>query len=316
MTFLSPIWLLLLAVVAGIAGLYIAAQFRRRIYAVRFTNLDLLDKIAPERPNWRRHAPALVMLAALVAMVLSLARPAKEMNIAKERATIILALDTSNSMMATDVSPTRLDAAKGAAMQFVRGLPKNLNVGLVEFHGSAVVLVTPTTEHGAVETAIGRLELGPGTAIGEAIFAGLDAIETVPAPKNGEGPAPARIVLMSDGETKQGRPNNVAAAAASASGVPVSTIAFGTPEGVIDTGREVVKVPVNKAALEDIANETGGTFFEASSGEELKAVYADIGSSLGYEVQTRDISRWFSGAAFIALLVAAAMSMLWFSRLP
>lgn len=316
MTFLSPIWLSLLFVVTAIAVLYVAAQFRRRTYAVRFTNLDLLDTIAPDRPNWRRHAPAIVMLAALVAMVLGLARPAKEMNVAKERATIILALDTSNSMMATDVEPNRLDAAKEAAVEFVRGLPANLNVGLVEFHGSATVLVSPTTDHADVEAAIGRLELGPGTAIGEAIFAGLDAVEAVPAPKKGDEPAPARIVLMSDGETRQGRPNSVATAAAASSGIPVSTIAFGTPEGQITSGRETIKVPVNKAALQDIAEQTGGSFFEASSGEELKAVYADIGSSLGYEVETRDISRWFTGAAFVALLIAAAMSMLWFSRLP
>ena len=316
MKFLSPIWLTLLGGVAVLAGLYVASQFRRQAYAVRFTNLDLLDKIAPDRPNWRRHVPAVVMLLGLIGLVFGLARPARELPIAKERATIIVALDTSNSMMATDVSPTRLDAAKDAATEFVHNLPASLNVGLVEFHGSAAMLVPPTKDHGDVERAIANLELGPGTAIGEAIFAGLSAIETVPAPAKGEEPAPARIVLMSDGETKQGRPNSTAAKAASAAGVPVSTIAFGTAEGSITMGSQTIKVPVNKPALQEIADSTGGRFFEAASGSELKAVYADIGSSLGVERELRDISRWFTGAALVALVLAAGMSLIWFSRFP
>ena len=161
MKFLSPIWLTLLGGVAVLAGLYVASQFRRKAYAVRFTNLDLLDKIAPDRPNWRRHVPAVVMLLGLIGLVFGLARPARELPIAKERATIIVALDTSNSMMATDVSPTRLDAAKDAATEFVHNLPASLNVGLVEFHGSAAMLVPPTKDHGDVERAIANLELAP-----------------------------------------------------------------------------------------------------------------------------------------------------------
>lgn len=317
MTFRSPTWLALLAGVAALAALYILAQLRSRSYAVRFTNLDLLDKVAPDRPGLRRHLPAAALLVALTSLVLGLARPSKQLYVAKERATVIVALDTSNSMMATDVEPDRLEAAKAAASEFVRNLPESLNVGLVEFHGTASVLVSPTQDRADVLRSISNLDLGPGTAIGEAIFAGLKAIQSMPPPKNGTAAAPARIVLMSDGETRMGRSNEEASQAALAVEVAVSTIAFGTEQGEITLANgTTMGVPVNKPALQDIADTTGGQFFEATSANELKAVYADIGSSLGQEREWRDISRWFTGAAMIALFAAAGMSLLWFSRLP
>jgi len=315
--FLATRWLLLFLAVAALAAAYVAMQFRRRQYAVRFTNLDLLDQIAPQRPEWRRHVPAAALLVGLSALVVAMARPTAMQDVPRERATIIVAVDTSLSMMATDVEPNRMEAAKTAAASFVDLLPPKVNVGLVSFNQAASVLVSPTTDHEAVKRAIAGLELGPGTAIGEAILAGLDAIDSAPPAPGGEL-APGRIVLMSDGETTVGRPNELAAERARELQVPVSTIAFGTPRGSIAIpgfeGRR--SVPVDKTALEAIANDTDGSFFEAANAAELESVYADIGSSIGFEQQEREMTTTFVGLAVLALFAAAGFSLLWFSRLP
>ncbi|MFN0090263.1 MAG: VWA domain-containing protein [Acidimicrobiales bacterium] len=317
MTFLSPgrLWLLVLA--AALLGAYLVLALRRQRYAVRFTNLDLLDSVAPERPNWRRHLPAAAFLVGIVAATLAWARPAQEERVPKERATVMMAIDTSLSMMAQDVDPNRIDAAKAAAAAFVDLLPAKINLGLVSFNGAATIRVPPTTEHEKVKAAIDGLALGEATAIGEAIFASLDAIESVPADEAGT-PPPARIVLMSDGETTVGRPDSAAVTRAAEASVPVSTIAFGTASGTVTlpNSRTPVPVPVNKDALRRIADDTGGTFFEAASAEELAQVYADIGSSVGYEVEHREVGDRFVLGALAALFAAGVMSLAWFSRLP
>jgi Ca-activated chloride channel family protein len=318
MTLLAPHWLWLFAAVVALVALYLAAQRRRRDAAVLFTNLALLDTVAPSRPGWRRHVPAVAMVLALCSMVVALARPARLEQVAKERATIVVAIDTSLSMMADDVSPNRFDAAKDAASSFVDLLPAKINVGLVAFNRTASVLVSPTDDRGEVKRAIAGLKLDQGTAIGEAIFASLQAIDRAPPPADGKEPAPGRIVLMSDGETTAGRPDAIATEAALDRGVPVSTIAFGTANGFITVPGEDrrINVPVNEDALRVIAEQTEGTFFTAATAEQLKAVYADIGSSVGFEEARREIGGWFVLAGVALLFVAAALSMLWFSRLP
>lgn len=318
MTLLARHWLWLLVAVAALAIGYVLSQFRRRDAAVRFTNLALLDTVAPNRPGWRRHVPAALLLFALGSLSVALARPARLEQVPRERATIVVAIDTSLSMMATDVTPNRLDAAKAAAASFVELLPEQINVGLVSFNRTASVLVSPTRDHTAVVRAIGGLQLDQGTAIGEAIFAGIQAIDSVPPAADGEEVAPGRIVLMSDGETTAGRPDDVAGARALERDIPVSTIAFGTEDGTIVVPGEdrVISVPVNQDALRAIAEQTEGTFFTAATGEELRSVYADIGSSVGYEEARREISAWFVGAGVVALFLAAGFSLLWFSRLP
>jgi Ca-activated chloride channel family protein len=257
------------------------------------------------------------MLVALTSVTIALARPARVEQVPRERATIIVAIDTSLSMMAEDVTPTRIAAAKEAASSFIDLLPAKINVGLVSFNRSANVLVSPTMDHMSIKRAIDGLELDQGTAIGEAIFASLGAIDSVPPSAQGDA-APGRIVLMSDGETTSGRPDDVAASAAADREVPVSTIAFGTSDGYIVVPGEDrrIAVPVNEDALRAIASETSGTFFTAATGEELRKVYADIGSSVGYEKTRREIGTWFVGAGAVALFAAAGLSLLWFSRLP
>ena len=315
--FLAPARLWLLLGVVALAVVYLVQQRRRKAYAVRFTNLDLLDKVAPKRPAWRRHVPAVLALLCLSASIAAFAKPARSHKVPRERATVMMAIDTSLSMEANDVAPTRFAAAKQAALSFIDLLPAKLNVGLVSFNGSATVQVTPTTDRQALKDAVGRLQLGERTAIGEAIYASLDAIKAAPAgPKNQK--IPARIVLMSDGETTVGRPDSEAAQAALKAQVPVSTIAFGTDHGTIQLPGEDVPTPVqvNADALRQIAQTTHGTAFSAATGDQLKKVYQDIGSSVGYITTFQDITSWFVGTAVLLLFAGMACSLVWFNRLP
>jgi Ca-activated chloride channel family protein len=295
---------------------YLLLSFQRHTYTVRFTNLPLLDSVAPRRPGWRRHVAAVAFLLAAAALVVSWARPADQVLVPKERATVVLAIDTSLSMQATDVAPNRIEAAQQAALSFVQGLPEQINVGLVTFDGVARVRVTPTTDRQPVNRAIETLELGPATAIGEAILAGLDAIETAPIVDAEGEPVPATMVVMTDGKTTVGRPDADGAEAAIAAGVPVSTIAFGTERGTIVIDGQLQPVPVEKVALDAIAEQTGGQSFEAESLGELESVYADIGSSIGFDTEEQEVTERFVGYAVILLLASTALSLLWFQRIP
>jgi len=307
-------WLLALAVL--LIG-YIVMQFIRRGAAVRFTNVTLLDKIAPQRPNWRRHIPAFFLLAGLAGMVLAYAEPAAATEVPSERATIMLAIDTSLSMQAEDVSPSRIDGAKEAATTFLEEVPPEINIGLVSFNGIANVRVPPTTNRAAVRSAIQGLELGEATAIGEAIFASIESLESFVIEFDGDAP-PARIVLMSDGETTVGRPDAAAVDRARFAGIEVSTIAFGTDGGVIEIPEDPrpIPVPVNEDALAEIADSTGGEFYEAATTDELTAIYTDIGSAVATEEARVIVSAWFAGRAMILILIAAALSLFFSNRLP
>jgi Ca-activated chloride channel family protein len=317
LTFSSPVRLWLLLGVAALLVAYVLMQLVKRTYAVRFTNLDLLDKVAPKRPGWRRHVVAGLFLVALGLQVLAFAGPQRNERVPRERATIMLAIDTSLSMEATDVKPSRIEGAKEAAKQFLDQLPPKLNVGLVAFNGVAIPKVLPTQDRQVVRDAIDSLELGEATAIGDAIMASLQSIKTVPSDKEGS-PPPAVIILMSDGKTTKGTPDQVAAAQAKANGVAVSTIAFGTPNGTITVPQEPtpIPVPVDEEALAAIAEITGGKTYDAQSTEQLKDVYRGIGSSVGYVNEPRSITGLFIGLALAAALLTSIASLAWFSRLP
>lgn len=307
-------WLIALGV---LLTAYIAMQFVRRGAAVRFTNVNLLDKIAPQRPNWRRHIPAFFLLLGLAGMILSYAEPAAVTQVPSERATIMLAIDTSLSMQAEDVVPSRIDGAKEAATAFLDEVPEEINIGLVSFNGIANVRVPPTTNRAAVRSAILGLDLGEATAIGEAIFASIESLESFITEFDGDAP-PARIVLMSDGETTVGRPDAAAVDRARLAGIAVSTIAFGTDNGVIEIPEDPrpIPVPVNEAALAEIADGTGGEFFEAATTDELTAIYTDLGSAVATEEARVLVSSWFAGRAMILILIAAGLSLFFSNRLP
>ena len=315
MSFLAPerLWLLL-AVVALLVA-YVVLQRRRPTYALRFSELDLLASLVPRSAAWRRHLPAALLLLSLVALTTAFARPQADVQVPRERATIVVALDTSVSMEATDVEPDRIGAARESAAAFVAGLPDSFDVGLVSFSGTASVVVPPTQDHGTVVSAVQALQLGPSTAIGEAVFASLEAIRTVPA-EPGQEPPPAAVVLLSDGTNTVGREVPVAAQAAAEAGVPVSTIAYGTPEGVVQVQGQLIPVPVDRPALERLAETTGGTSFTAESGEELAAVYEDIGSQVGTTTERREVTAAATGVALALAVGAAVASLLWGARLP
>ena len=320
--FLAPGRLLLLVVPLALGVAYLLLQARRRRYALRFTTLDLLDEVAPDKPGWRRHLPAIVLLIGVVVAALAVARPA----VAKEREQpqriVVLAIDTSLSMQATDVSPSRVDAAKESAMEFLKTVPDNVAVGVVGFDGRARQLISPTTNLQAVERTIRNAKLGQGTAIGEAVFLSLDAIETASTQISEQAPADGKpagtIVLLSDGETTEGRPDDEAAAQAKKVGIAVNTIAFGTQNGTVEdpgTGQQV-PVPVNEQALAKVARTTGGQALRAETAQELSKIYENLGRSVAVDVQRQEVTDWFAAIAVLLLALAATGSLLWFGRLP
>ena len=316
MSFFAPDRLWLLLAVAGLAALYVwAFRRKRRRYGLRFSNLALLDKVAPRGPDWRRHLPAIVFVATLCLLVVGFARPSANAKVPRERATVLIAIDVSNSMAATDVEPNRLQAAKSAALDFVERLPARFNVGLVAFDGTASLVVAPTTDHQAVDNGIDSLQTGPATAIGEAVFSSLEAIANFDA-QAGTNPPPSRIVLLSDGANTAGRSPDQAAEAALAARVAVSTIAYGTPEGTVEVEGRLIPVPVDGPALERLAKTTNGAYYEAASGKELQKVYQDIGSSVGFRTIRREVSVWFIGFGLLAAFGTAVASLTWSSRLP
>lgn len=311
--FLEPGRLGLLVAVALLAAAYVLVQRRRSAYAVRFASLPLLASVAPRRPGWRRHVPAVLLLLALTALVTAFARPEADVQVPREQATVVVAIDTSLSMQATDVQPDRLSAAKSSATAFVAGLPRSFTVGLVSFNGAASVVVPPTQDRGQVTAAVQQLQLGPSTAIGEAVFASLEAIRAV---RSDGGKVPARIVLLTDGTNTVGRDVASAAAAAAQLGVPVSTISFGTENGVVQVQGQDVPVPVDVEGMKQLATSTGGSAFTAQSREELRKVYADIGKQVGTTTKRREVTDVVTGLGLVLGLLAAAGSLLWTSRLP
>jgi Ca-activated chloride channel family protein len=314
--FLSPWWLLALIPVLAVAVAYLLRQRRRRSVAVRFSNVDLLRSVAPRGIGpVRRHAPAVALLLALFILALAMARPSVDTKVPLERATVMLALDVSLSMQADDVAPTRIAAAQTAAKDFVAQLPSEFNIGLVSFSKAANVIVSPTKDHEAVVSAIDGLQLAEATATGEAVFTCLDAIAAVPA-DGAQGPPPARIVLLSDGYRTYGRSTEDAATAAANANVPVSTIAFGTDTGTVEISGSLQRVPVDRQALQALAETTNGHYYEAASAEALRQVYQDMGSSIGYRTKAQEVGQWFVGVGLIFALAAAGLSLLWTSRLP
>jgi Ca-activated chloride channel family protein len=313
--FLQPWWLLGLLPVAVLAAGYLWRQWRRRSHAIRFSNVDLLRRIAPPGLGWRRHLAAAAFVLALVALTAAMARPALDREEPIERATIILAIDVSLSMDATDITPSRLAAAQQAAIEFAEQLPPSHNLGLVAFARTASVLVAPSTDRQAVVRGIEGLVLAEATATGEAVFTSLEAIRQVP-PDGAQGPPPARILLLTDGYRTYGRSVEEASAAAAEARVPVSTVAFGTDQGVVDIGGQLYRVPVDREAMARLAETSGGQYYEAESLAELTAVYEDMGSSVGHRLVPHEITQWYLAGALGLALLAGGLSLLWTPRLP
>ena len=312
--FLAPERFALLVVPVVVAALYLLRQRRRRAYVVRFTDPDLIETVAPRRPGVRRHIVAAVYLVASAILVVAAARPALATEVPNEP-TVVLAFDTSLSMEATDVSPSRLVAARQAAHRFIEVVPAGVRVGLVAFDQTARVVIPPTTSKTVLDRAVDRLSLGEGTAIGEAIYASLDVLES-DATKDHDDTGAGSIVLMSDGDTTMGRPDADAAREAERRGVKVSTVAFGTDHGSVTVDFLPVPVPVDREALRRIAETTGGKALEADSAEEIVSVFEDLGHGVGTRTEPREITDGLALAALVTATLAAAGSLAWFARIP
>jgi Ca-activated chloride channel family protein len=318
------VWFLLfLVVVLGLIGLYIVVQLARQKRMLRFANMELLESVAPKRPSRWRHVPAILLVLSLLLLTVAMAGPTNDVRIPRNRAVVMLTIDVSQSMRATDVSPSRLAAAQEAAKQFADQLTPGINLGLIAYAGTATVLVSPTTNRDATKVAIDKLQLADRTATGEGIFTALQAIATVGAViGGGDAPPPARIVLMSDGkETVPSNPDNpkgayTAARTAKDQGVPISTVSFGTPYGYVEINGQRQPVPVDDEMLKKIAQLSGGDAYNASSLEQLKQVFTSLQEQIGYETRKGDASAGWLRLGALVLALAALAALLINRRLP
>ena len=312
LAFLSPERLLILLVIPLLVAAYIFATRRKNRRGMRFTNTSMLDVVVPKQSQWRRHLAVALSLLSLITLTAAFARPKTSVDVPRERATIVVVLDASLSMQATDVKPSRLDAAKAAAIDFVQSLPEKYNVAVVSMAGNASILVPPTLAHNTVENAILGIQLQESTALGEGIATAMRALQQAPKdPKNPNSVAPGAIVLLSDGSNTAGRAPQQAAAEARKAKVPVYTIAYGTENGYVDLEGKREPVPVDHNQMRDIARLSGGQYFAAATAEELKTVYESIGSEVGYEKADREVTSRFAGygLAFAVLAALGAISL-------
>jgi Ca-activated chloride channel family protein len=324
------LWSLVLVPVLVVA--YILAQHRRKRYALRFASLSLLREALGRGPGWRRHIPPALFLSGLAVMLFALARPVSVVTLPAQEGTVILAIDSSGSMRADDMKPTRLDAAKSAARAFVERQPQGVKIGVVSFSDSSFLVQAPTSEKEEVLAALNRLTWQRGTAIGSALLTSLDAIfegadieggalmtSTLPTPTPVPKGVyePAIVVLLTDGESNRGpRPLDVVDQVA-ARGVRVYTVGVGTPEGVVlrYMGRSM-RVRLDETTLRSIAEATDGAYFNVATESDLQRVYQNLSTHMVFRKQETEITAGFTGLAIVLLLVAGTLSLLWFNRLP
>ena len=307
LAFLSPERLLILLIIPVLVLGYIFASRRKNRRGMRFTNTSMLDVVVPKQSQWRRHLAVALSLLSLITLTAAFARPKTQVDVPRERATVVLVIDASLSMQATDVQaqPARCGEAGGDRIR--GGLPDKYNVSVVSMAGSAAILVPPTTAHNTVENAINSIKLQDSTAIGEGIAAGLSALGQAPKdPDDPDSVAPGAIVLLSDGKNTTGRAPLQAAADAKAAKVPVYTIAYGTENGFVDLDGKREPVPVDHEEMQSIAAATNGEYFAAATAEQLTKVYENIGSDVGYEKADREVTARFAGYG-LALAVLAAL---------
>jgi Ca-activated chloride channel family protein len=307
MTFQSP-WLLLgLLLLPLLAWAYVSTERRRRRAAAAFAAPAVSASVVPRTPGWRRHAPLALAWLAIAAMIGALARPQVSVAVPAEQATIVLTMDHSGSMAATDVSPSRLTAALDAGEAFLGKVPERVRVGGVVFDDRAEAVQSPTTDREALRSALqDAMKPSGGTATGDALATSLEMVRTAGAK------APGAIVLLSDGKATHGRDPLPVADEAKKLGVPIYTVALGTASGTLPNGDAV---PPDTATLEQIAARSGGEAFTASESDALSAVYEKLGSEVAMKMEPREVTAGFAGGAAILLLLGGGMSLRWFRRL-
>ena len=317
MSFLHPAVLVALLAIPLLIGWYVFQQRGRARAASAFAAPALTASVAPRRPRWRRHVPMLAFALALVALIVAAARPQRTLAVPVDTASIMLANDTSGSMAATDVSPTRLAAAEKAANQFLAKVPGSVRVGVLEFNTTVALLQSPTTNHALVSSALAQLRVTGGTAIGNALQTALHTLATVP--RQGGKRSPGAILLLSDGASDVGSDPITAAQQAAAAHIPIYTVELGTPNGTVKEkrGNRTVTVPVppNPAQLAEIARVSHGQAFTATDAKGLDTIYQRLGAELGHKKVKHEITSSFAGGGLVLLLLGGAASLAWFGRL-
>jgi Ca-activated chloride channel family protein len=335
MRFEWPFMLLLLLLVPAALLAYFFAARRRARYVVSFTNLDVLASVVGSVSRWRHVIPAALAVLALTAALTALARPRLPMSVGRDQASIVLTVDVSGSMRATDVKPTRLGAAQAAIHRFLGKLPKRFRVGLVTFSAEPYIASPLTRDRALVLAALDSSYTGRGTALGDGLARSVELVQplaaegdgSVPAPASPANPKPDRplsaILLLSDGAQTTGLLEPLdAAQRAKSYGIPVYTIALGTPNGFVEGrggfggGGFRRPVPPDPETLAQIAEVTGGEAFRTTSDARLNAVYEDIASRLGKKTEWREATSLFLGAAALLALGGGLLSVLWGQRLP
>ncbi len=319
MSFGAPLALLGLVAIPLLLALYVRSERAGRRARAAYVAPALLPALTPRRPGWRRHAPLAGYALALAALVVAIARPETTRAVAVEQATVVVATDRSGSMLAKDVSPDRLTAARNAAEAFVDAVPDDVRVGAIAFNHEPTVLQSPTRDHEAVAAALRTVKAAGSTATGDALASALRLIATSKTPGQDEK-APAAIVLLSDGKSVRGEDALTVAARAAAAKIPVYTVALGTATGTIagktESGAATTRaVPPDPATLRQIAERTGGKAFEIQDAKELEQVYEQLGSQLATEERPQEVTGLVAGGALLALLGAIAASLSWFGRI-
>ena len=319
MRFAQPLALIALLVVPLLLALWLHNEKRRHASAARFSSLALLPNLVPRRPGRLRYVPLGLFLLALTAMILGAARPHTHLSIPRKEATVVLAIDVSRSMTATDVRPSRLDAARNAGDAFLAKVPSTYNVALVAFGSRAFLAVAPTTDHTLVRTGLAGLTSGEGTAIGDAILLSAQVGQRQKA-REGVVP-PTTVLLISDGARDGGRVAPLTAAKrAKALGVTISTVLVGTPNGIVTTPlvggyQEQIHVPPSPGTLQAVARTTGGEFFRVRTSAALNKVYEHLATRVGHRTVDREVTDVFAGGSIVVLLLSGALSMFWFRRI-
>jgi Ca-activated chloride channel family protein len=322
---LEPVALVALVAVVAIAVVYVVRLPFRRRYVITLPTTGTAAAVAPRRPGWRRHVSTVLFLATLVAVVVAFARPARDHRVPRKLISVIVVLDTSNSMRATDVKPQRLVAASRAALQFADRVPRSVRVGLVTFAGTATIAVSPTSDRDELRVAIDNVEFADGTSLGDGILAALTAVDEQLADLElTEGRRDAgsnrssrsAVVLLSDGQETLGTVGQMAVDAARRAKIPVSTIAYGTKGGVVTLGSARVPAPVDRTSLAAVAADTRGEAFVARPSTELDEVYDDVAEGLGTTTDTRDLTPWALGIALVLGTAALFTAFTWGQRVP
>lgn len=324
MSFSSPTAFLALLVVPLLVALYVVAARRRRRAAARFANPALVPNLVPASPGWRRHVPWVLVLASLALLVVGIARPHVVRDVTRNEATIVLAVDTSRSMAATDVEPSRFAAARAAAQAFLEEVPEEYRVGIVSFATSADPVLPPTIDREAARVALRELRLGSGTALGTAVTRAVDMAlgkqEEEAAPTPGTDRSPAAVLVFSDGAQTAGDVRPLAAAQrARRFGVPVSSVAVGVGEAVVQVPlpgglEQQVTVPPEPQALRLITRTTNGTFVDAPGSGSLESVYEELGTRLAKDRKRVEVTSAFAAGGAVLLLLGGALSSHWFRR--